>query len=75
MSRDKKNRDKPNTHENCVTVERDQARQSALRLKKENDKWESKQTFEVIRVDAKTTIYRRTTPSKANSVEIHKGRI
>lgn len=76
MSRPKKLRNKPNKHVNCVTEDKDGIRASALKLKRENDKWEEKQRFVVLRPDRKTTIYRRVPDGKKlTNQEIHKGRI
>lgn len=76
MSRNKKLKNTPNKHVNCVSEEKDSIRASALKLKKEHDTWEKKQTFVVLRPDHKTTIYRKVTKSKVkNNSEIHKGRI
>ena len=61
---------------NPTLVDSTNYREKAKRLKKEHDTWEKKQTFEVIRPDSKTTIYRKVTEAKAKSKsEIHKGRI
>lgn len=61
---------------NPTIVDSTNYREKAKRLKKERDVWEKKQTFEVIRPDSKTTIYRKVTEAKAKSKsEIHKGRI
>ena len=61
---------------NPTLVDSTNYREKAKRLKKEHDAWEKKQTFEVIRPDSKTVIYRKVTEAKAKSKsEIHKGRI
>lgn len=72
---------------NPTIVDSTNYREKAKRLKKERDVWENKQTFEVIRPDSKTVIYRRipNTIQTAllnkqgrkfiNQSEIHKGRI
>ena len=78
MSRSKKFKNTPNAHQNCVTEEKNSIKSSAIKLKKEHDKWEEKESFEVIKVDNKTTVYRRVKYTKlkpkSGSV-IHKGRI
>lgn len=62
--------------ENCTVAEKRSSRDIALIEKKKHDAWEKKQTFEVIRPDSRTIIYRRVTEEKAKSKsEIHKGRI
>jgi hypothetical protein len=43
---------------NPTIVDSTNYREKAKRLKKERDAWEKKQTFEVIRPDHRTTIYR-----------------
>lgn len=78
MSRSKKFKNTPNKHENCVSVEKDSIRASAIKLKRENDKWEEKQKFVVLRPDHKTTIYRHLPDGRKvnnQNCEIHRGRI
>ena len=44
---------------NPTLVDSTNYREKAKRLKKEHDTWEKKQKFETIKVDPRTTIYRR----------------
>lgn len=61
---------------NPTLIENSNYKQRAEKLKREHDKWESKQKFQVIRPDHKTVIYRRIVEEKAKiKSEIHKGRI
>ena len=62
---------------NPTLVESSNSKDKAIRLAKEHSTWERKQTFEVIRPDHKTVIYRRIKDGKKQnkSVEIHKGKI
>lgn len=74
MSRNKKAKNSPNNHENCVTVERQSNRDIALRLKHKHDAWESKQIFAVNEPDKKTKSYKPVKSGEKVS-QIHKGRI
>ena len=72
---------------NPTLVDSTNYREKAKRLKHEHDAWEKKQSFEVIRPDRKTIVYRKLPNSVAmlsetnkgkrfiNGIEIHKGRI
>lgn len=62
---------------NPTVAERVSTRDRAISLKKKRDSWEKKQTFEVLRPDSKTTIYRRIPEGKKlkSKSEIHKGTI
>lgn len=76
MSRDKRLRNKPNKHENCVTDEKSSSRERAIKLAKEHSDWEKKQEFKVLRPDRKTVVYQPVRKyERTNNQEIHKGRI
>lgn len=75
MSRNKKAKNSPISHDNCVTVEKQSIRDIALKQKHKHDNWESKQRFEVKRIDAKTIVYRLIKAGEKVKAQIHKGRI
>lgn len=60
---------------NPTIKESSNSRTTAIRLSKEHRTWESKQSFEVLKPDRRTTIYRRVTGKTSPETKIHKGRI
>lgn len=61
---------------NCVTDLREDVVSRARVAAKKHDDWEKKQSFEVIRPDHKTTIYRRIKDTdRRKGKVIHKGKI
>lgn len=61
------------SHENCVTEQNDYLPR-AKKLKREHDKWEKDQKFEVNRIDSKTVKFRRIKPEEViEGMKIHKG--
>lgn len=68
------NRKSPSANsENCVTEEKDY-RPKAIRLKEQNDEWEKRQSFQVLRPDSRTTIYRLLPKNVQMLSETKKGR-
>ena len=63
--------------ENPTIKESSNTRTTAIKLSKEHHKWESKQSFEVLKPDLRTTIYRKVTDQSKHesTTKIHKGRI
>ena len=74
MSRNKRKSNKPVQHGNCVTNEKKSIHDIAIDEKLKHDRWESKQRFEVKRIDSKTIVYRLIKSGEKVS-QIHKGRI
>lgn len=61
--------------ENPTIRESSNSRTTAIKLSKEHHTWESKQSFEVLKPDSRTTIYRKVTGNASPETKIHKGRI
>jgi hypothetical protein len=58
MSSDKRFRNRPSKHENCVVVQNDEAKMSAKKALKMCKAFEAAHKYEVIRVNPKTVVYK-----------------